>query len=160
MKLYFHIKWIFIFAIFQPPQSYCLPFLFSKIRIIQRSFNYLRSSSSILLKNTSKLEWPFDDFHEDFTLKVGVLLKSYEGSFQKFHLIFILLQNSSKSFLNTGSLIFHWICTNPLRWIFGDRNLWTAPAQNENPCLCSLEMEDTRILTDKLFKSVHIVQYI
>ena len=62
------------------------------------------------LEPSYKLWWPFDGFHEDFTLRPGVSLNSCEGSFQKFHLILILLQNLLKSFPNSGSLIFCWIC--------------------------------------------------
>ena len=58
--------------------------------------------------------WSFRGFLEDFTLKAGTSLKSCEGTFRKFHLILILLENSWKSFLNYGSSIFPWIGANSI----------------------------------------------
>ena len=66
----------------------------------------LKSSCSTLLKNTSKLGCLVGGFHDDLGRNAGISLKLSEGSFRKCHFIRIRLQNSSKSSLNLGLLIF------------------------------------------------------
>ena len=70
-----------------------------------------KSLFSIWLKSTSKLGWPSGGSQLDLREKNGLLLKDSNGSFQKCHLTLTRRQNSSKSSLNSGSLIFLWIGT-------------------------------------------------
>ena len=71
----------------------------------------LKSSFSNLLKNTSKLGCLVGGFHDDLDQNAAVSLKLSEGLFRKFYFIRIWLQNSSKSYLNSGSLTFLCIAT-------------------------------------------------
>ena len=55
---------------------------------------------SIWLKINSKPGWPGGGFQLDLGRNAGLSQKSFEALFQKFHLIRILLANTSKSFRN------------------------------------------------------------
>ena len=52
-----------------------------------------------------KLSWNLEGFHTDFGLETGVPLNLSNGLFQKIYLHTILNDNSSKSSLNSGSLL-------------------------------------------------------
>ena len=67
------------------------------------------NSFSTLLKKTSKLGWPVGGFQDDLDRNAGMVLKLSEDSFLKCHFILIRRQNSSKSFLNSGSFTLFWI---------------------------------------------------
>ena len=60
-------------------------------------------SISTQLKSTCKLAGPLGGFHPDLGLKAGISLKLLVSSFRKFYLHLILRENSSKSFLSSGS---------------------------------------------------------
>ena len=69
-------------------------------------------SSSIWLKNNSKPRWLWAGFQIDLGHNAGLSEKSSESSYQKFHLIRILLANCSKSLWSSGSLRDLWTGKN------------------------------------------------
>ena len=84
---------------------------------------------SIWLKSNSKSGWRGGGFQLDLGQNAGLSEKSSEGSFWKFHLLCILLANSSKSFRSSGSFRDLWTGKkfNPFlkTWIsISDNALW------------------------------------
>ena len=64
---------------------------------------------SISFKKTSKFGWPLGDCHLDLGVNACISLNCSVTSLLKCHLILMLLQNFSKSFLNLGLLMLFWI---------------------------------------------------
>ena len=69
----------------------------------------VKSSSSTVLRKTSKCGSSLGGFQDDLVWNAGFSLKSNIGSLRKCHLILIRRQNFPKSDLNSGSLIFLWV---------------------------------------------------
>ena len=67
-----------------------------------KALNSSHSSPDRLLKNTSKLAWPF---HTE-GLKADVLLKFSDTLLQKCHLHRILRENYTKFYLSSGSFMY------------------------------------------------------
>ena len=104
---------------------------------------------SIWLENNSKPGWPGGGFQLDLGQNAGLSEELSEGSFRKFHLIHVLLANSSNSFQSSGSIRDLWTGeksnTFSKTWIsISDNPLWlrlkTVLEQNEPTRRSSSEM--------------------
>ena len=121
-------------------------FEFIRVKSLTR---FSKISFSIWLENNSKPGWPGGRFQLDLGQNAGLSEELSEGSFRKFHLIHVLLANSSNSFQSSGSLRDLWTGeksnTFSKTWIsISDNALWlrlkTVLEQNEPTRRSSSEM--------------------
>ena len=87
----------------------CLAFLLWKVTEIKSEPSQLKTLFFIWLKKNSNLGRLLNRFHLDLGVNAGFSLKLGKISLSKYYLIPILLQNYSKHFLSSGSLILFWV---------------------------------------------------
>lgn len=101
----------------QPLSAPLSQYSYHQLNFLNHSILLQKDHFSAWLKTTYEIACPLRSFHPGLGMKVGVSLKLLVVSFRKSHLHLILRENSSKSFLSSGSFMYHQqqSCAPPVR---------------------------------------------